>query len=469
MTVEAAPPVRVLIVEDNPQHAELAQLELSAEGVNCTHKGSVEAALTWLAGNEPDVIVSDYHLPGADGMQLLGQVRTHWPHLPVVMVTGMGNEQTAVASMKAGAADYLIKDARLGYLQVLPTVVRKAFEKNRLLIEVERLRQQVRAHSQIGGIIGNSRPMREVLQTLEAIVPTVATVLISGESGTGKEVIARAIHYSGPRASGPFQACNCGAIPENLVESELFGHEKGAFTGAVQRRLGAFEAAQGGTLFLDEVSELPLPAQATLLRAVQERQITRVGSTAVVRVDVRIVAACNKNLWEMVKNGQFREDLFYRLNVLTVELPPLRERGDDVLLLARHFLDQYSKENARPSRAFSAAAADVIRRYHWPGNVRELQHAVQRAVILARGEEIEPGDLPAALRGEKDPAPARPSPTHKSYNLAENERHLVSEVLEITNWNITQAARMLGLTRSTLYSKIERHELQAPAGFKTGV
>lgn len=469
MPAEPAPPIRVLIVEDNPQHAELAQLELSADGIACTHKGSVEAAIAWLAENEPDVIVSDYHLPGADGMQLLSHVRANWRHVPVVMVTGMGNEQTAVASMKAGAADYLIKDARLGYLQVLPTVVRKAYEKNRLLIEVERLRTQVRTNAQVDGIIGSSRPMREVLQLLEAVVPSTATVLISGESGTGKEVIARAIHYSGPRAGGPFQACNCGAIPESLVESELFGHEKGAFTGALNRRMGAFEAAQGGTLFLDEVSELPLPAQATLLRAVQERQITRVGSTATVRVDVRIVAACNKNLWEMVKAGQFREDLFYRLNVLTIDLPPLRERGDDGLLLAQHFLEIYTQENKRPVRPFARAALQAIRRYTWPGNVRELQHAVQRAVILARGDEIEVSDLPAALSGQQDPAPARPKSAPRSYNLTENERTLVSEVLELTNWNITQAARMLGLTRSTLYSKIERHGLQTPAGFKTGV
>jgi DNA-binding NtrC family response regulator len=286
-------------------------------------------------------------------------------------------------------------------------------------------------------------------------------VLITGESGTGKELVARAIHYNGPRAAGPFIACNCGAIPENLVESELFGHERGAFTGAASRRIGSFESAHRGTLFLDEVSELPPSAQVSLLRAVQERQIRRLGGTHAIDVDVRIVAACNRELWELVEQGLFREDLFYRLNVLTVEVPPLRERGGDLVLLARHFLEHYAGENDKAVRGFAPGCLEVLERYHWPGNIRELQHSIQRAVILARSEHVQLADLPASVRGEREQQ-SRGKSDRKSYNLAENERALIAEVLEATRWNISQAAQKLGTTRSTLYSKIQRYGLKPP-------
>jgi DNA-binding NtrC family response regulator len=451
----------VLLLEDNPEHAELAKLELKAEGIDTVHFSSAESALEYLHGHDVDVVLSDHHLPGMSGMEFLEQVRRTWPHVPVVLVTGMGNEQLAVAAMKAGACDYLIKEARLGYLQMLATVVRNSYEKNRLLIEVQRLRRQAAERSQFSSIIGTSPAMQEVFRLLEAIVPTNATVLITGESGTGKELVARAIHYNGPRAAGPVVACNCGAIPETLVESELFGHERGAFTGAATRRLGSFESANHGTLFLDEVSELPPVAQVSLLRAVQERQIRRLGGNGAIDVDVRIVAACNRDLWELVQQGLFREDLYYRLNVLTVELPPLRDRGSDLALLAQHFVEQYARENNKPVRGFLPECLQVLERYSWPGNIRELQHCVQRAVILAGGEWIGVQNLPAAVRGDRVPAPAPRE--RKSYNLMENERALIEEVLEATNWNISRAAQRLGATRSTLYSKIQRHGLVPPA------
>ncbi len=452
-------PLRVLIVEDSPQHAELAALELTAEAIESAHRGTAEEALDYLRSNDVDVVLSDYHLPGMSGLELLDELKRTMPHLPFVMITGVGNEKLAVAALKAGAADYLIKEARLGYLEVLPTVVRNACGKNRLALELERLRREAAARHGFANIIGSSEPMRQVFRILEAIVPSNATVLITGESGTGKELVARAIHHNGPRSRGPFVACNCGAIPENLVESELFGHERGAFTGATARRIGSFEHSHGGTLFLDEVSELPPLAQVSLLRAVQERIITRVGSNTLIHVDVRIVAASNQDLWELVRQGLFREDLYYRLNVLTVELPPLRERGDDILLLAHTFLDRYSRENSKPIQGFSQEALAVLQRYPWPGNIRELQHAVERAVILARSEEITPGDWPTRLLGEVE-IDARPG--RLSYNLDQSERALISEALEKTGWNMAQSARLLGISRSTLYSKIQRHGLVPP-------
>ncbi|MBM3727672.1 MAG: sigma-54-dependent Fis family transcriptional regulator [Acidobacteria bacterium] len=452
--------MHVLIVEDNPQHAELARLELEAEGIQSTHTASAEHALDLLPRTEFDVILSDYHLPGLTGVELLQQVRRDWPHLPFVLVTGMGNEQLAVAAMRAGAADYLIKEARLGYLQMLPTVTRGAYEKNRLQIEVVRLRRQAADRSRFSNIAGASPAMRQVFDLLDAVAPTAATVMILGETGTGKELAARAIHYNGPRASKPFVAFNCGAIPENLVESELFGHEKGAFTGATARRIGHFESAHGGTLFLDEVADLPPQAQVSLLRALEERQIRRVGGTALVPVDLRVVAAANTDLRDLVDQGLFREDLYFRLNVVTIDLPPLRARGGDLLLLARQFLDQFAAEYRKPVEGFSPEALRLMEHYAWPGNVRELQHAVQRAVILANGSLVEPAVLPPSVRGEAHVGPSR---ARSTLNLHENERLLIEEALKNCSNNISRAALLLGVTRSTLYSKMERHGLKTAA------
>ncbi len=459
MPPDCRSPRLVLIVDDNAQHAELAAQELVADGMDAVHRGSAEEGLAFLRDNDVDVALLDYHLPGMNGMEMLEELRRTWPHLPVIMVTGMGNEKVAVSALKAGAADYLIKESHLGYLDVLPTIVRNAYEKNRLAIEVVRLRREASARHNFLNITGTSPAMREVFRMLEAVVPSNATVLITGESGTGKELVARAIHHNGSRSEGPFVACNCGAIPQNLVESELFGHERGAFTGATTRRVGSFEAAHAGTLFLDEVSELPPAAQVSLLRAVQERQIARVGSSRPIHVDVRIVAACNRDLRALVQQGQFREDLYYRLNVLTLEVPPLRARGEDVLLLAHGFLEQFASESGKRISGFTPEALELLQQYGWPGNVRELQHAIQRAVVVSRSDSITPADLPPILRGSDRPATPR---ARRSFNLDENERDLIAEVLAKTAWNLASASRLLGTSRSTLYSKIERHGLKPP-------
>jgi two-component system response regulator HydG len=400
------------------------------------------------------VLVTDLMMPGVDGHELLRTARSMRPDVEVVLMTAYGTVEAAVAAMKEGAYDFITKPLKR---HALVKTVHKALERRALMAENEALKAQLADLGAPGGrtLVGQSPAFRILMETLRQAAAAQATVLLVGESGTGKELAARALHELSPRASGPFVAVNCGAIPETLLEAELFGVEKGAFTGALARREGRFERAHAGTLFLDEVGELSLGAQVKLLRALQEGEIERLGGSGPVRVDVRVVSATRRELQREVSEGRFREDLFYRLNVVEVRIPPLAARREDVTLLADHFLRRFAAKNAKPLRGFSAEALRALEEYAWPGNVRELEHAVERAVVLARGEVLEAADLPEAVRsGPRGVAGQVVVPI--GMPMEEVERRLIHETLRHTGGDKTLAARLLGIAARTIYRKLER-------------
>ena len=410
------------------------------------------AALTQLQSSEVDLVLLDVRLPGDNGIALLERIKALEDSIEVILVTAVKDVRTAVDAMKGGAYDYVTKPFDVDDMLAL---VRRALEKRALQREVLYLRSELaRAHG-FDDIVGRHPEMMRIYERIAQVAQTTATVLITGESGTGKELIARAIYREGPRRERPFVAVNLAAIPETLLESELFGHERGAFTGAFQKKLGKFELAHGGTLFLDEVGTLRVDLQAKLLRVLQEREIERIGGTRSVKVDVRIIAATNLNLKQAVKGRTFREDLFYRLNVVPLTVPPLRERREDIPLLVDHFVRQYAREFNRDIRGVSAGALEVLTRYDWPGNVRELENILQRAVALARGPVIHLEDVPLELAipetiarpGEEASLPLRDA-------RERFERQYVLRVLERVNWNQSRAARLLGLHRNTLTGKL---------------
>jgi two-component system response regulator HydG len=402
-------------------------------------------------------------MPGMSGEELLRAVKTLAPETEVVLMTAYGTVETAVSAMKEGAYDFITKPVKR---HAIVKSVRRALEKASLVAENRALRARLAELAPgVGGLVGDAPAFRAVLETLRQAAPTSATVLLHGESGTGKELAARLVHDLSPRAAGPFVPINCAAIPEGLLESELFGHEKGAFTGASARKEGRFERANGGTLLLDEVGEMPLAVQVKLLRFLQDGVLERVGGTEPVRVDVRVVAATNRDLAAEVKAGRFREDLFYRLDVVSVRLPPLRERREDVLALASFFLRRVAEKVPKQVTGFTPAAASALERYPWPGNVRELQHAVERAVILGRGEALDVSDLPDAIRAAAaapDPAGA-PSPGGAiviplGTPMEEVERLVIRRTLEQTKGDKTLAAQILGIAARTIYRKLDRDD-----------
>jgi DNA-binding NtrC family response regulator len=453
---------RILVVDDSENTLDMFVTVLSKEGYAVVCAPSGEEALPLLAGQEFDLMISDWKLsPGMmDGIELLRQVKSVQPSLPCVLVTGHGSVPSAVTAMKEGAIDYLSKPVNMDELKL---VIERALEVRRLSREVERLREQVASgEPTFPNIIGHSKAMRTLLRQVGLIANSDATVLLQGESGTGKELVARAIHDYSPRHERPFVVVDCGTVSETLLESELFGHVKGAFTGAISSQKGLFEEAHGGTLFLDEIGDITPLFQAKLLRVLQTREIRPVGSTRHVAIDVRIVAATNKDLKKLVTERQFREDLYYRLAVFPLSFPPLRERLEDIPVLAEHFLQQSCKRNKRPLKRISPAALRRLTAGPWPGNIRELEHTIERAVLLSPGSDIQP----QAIIFESPTGSAFPSPSledlshaHAVLNTAEREK--LDMALAQARGNRSRAAKLLGISRSTLYERLKRYASDA--------
>ena len=438
----------ILIVDDSPSTLEVIRRNLMNGGYQILTAADVPSALAVLAERPIDLVITDYRMPGQTGLDLVRHVRENCPGVEVLMITGYPSVQGAVEALQYGAEDYLAKPFTD---EELLTAVHRAIGKlkrKRLVQEGPVLESQARK-----GFIGESSAIQAVFENIAKVASSGATVLITGDSGTGKELVARAIHYGGPRGSFPFIAVNCGGIPESLLESELFGHTKGAFTGASSARTGFFQAAEGGTIFLDEVSEMSLAMQVKLLRVLQEKEIPMVGATRPRKVDVRIIAATNKDLHALVRKGGFREDLFFRLNVITLTIPPLRDRGDDILLLIRHFSAKYARESGRSVPVFSDKALKTLREYAWPGNVRELENVVHRLIVLCEGARIEVSDLPELMRFSalQEAGPSR--------SLAEVEAEHIRRVMGSVRGNRTRAAEILGIDRKTLREKLKRYNL----------
>jgi two-component system response regulator AtoC len=445
-------PARILIVDDETNVRESLGAFLRDRDFLVDLAADGDEALRRAAENSYHLVILDIRLPGKDGLAVLRELKERQADLPVLMITAYGDVGTAVAAMKLGAYDFVVKPFDPEGILI---VVRNVVAHHHLVRENLALRRKLEEREKFDELIGRSVAMHGVFDLVEAVSDTSVTVLILGESGTGKELVARAIHRRSPRAGGPFVVVNCGGLPETLIESELFGHERGAFTGAVARHKGRFEQAQGGTLLLDEIGEIGQKTQVDLLRVIDSRRFTRVGGTEELTADVRIVAATNRDLPAEVKAGRFREDLYYRLNVVTVNVPPLRERREDIPLLAAHFLEHYAKQMSRPSRSFSPEASALMLAHEWPGNVRELANAIERTVAVGRTEVIQATDLPI------EPPPPQQPGTGRS--LQDVERRHIEAILAETEWNITHAATTLGIDRVTLYNKIKRYGLKRPA------
>jgi two-component system, NtrC family, response regulator HydG len=443
---------RILVVDDEATarnglgkllQQEGYQVDLAADGVE---------ALASVSEHPPALIISDLKMPNMDGMELLKQLREQGIETPTVVATAFGEISTAVAAMRAGAEDYLTKPIDFDALLL---IVERTLARQELKSEAENLRRQLRARDKEGleGLLGASAAMQRVYQMVRQVAAARATVLITGESGTGKGEVARALHSLSPRASKPFVSLHCAALAESLLESELFGHEKGSFTGADKKRIGRFEQADGGTLFLDEIGEIPAATQIKLLRVLQERTFERVGGNETVKVDVRVVAATNKNLAEEVREGRFREDLYYRLNVVHVEMPPLRQRGNDVVLLAEHFLRRFARENNRRIESFSDAARAKLVAHRWPGNVRELENAIERAVVFTEGEVVEAEALPF----DAAPATIEGGPRIPGATMAELEKHAILATLEAVGGSTSRAAEMLDISARTIQYRLHEY------------
>jgi DNA-binding NtrC family response regulator len=445
----------VLIVDDDADMRELAYDMLKDRGHQVTMAGSGEEALKRLTEKDYAVVLTDLRMKGMQGLELLTQIKRDHSDINVILMTAFGSVETAVEAMKHGASDYLTKPVKKDELiRVVERVIREAALRR----EVSRLRREVRKEYSFYQILGKSKSIQAVFDLIRRVADSPTNVLITGESGTGKELVAKAIHYNSDRKDAPFIPVNCAAIPEQLLESELFGHMRGAFTDAKMDKRGLFEEAQKGTLFLDEISELPLILQAKILRAIQEKEIRRVGATKPISVDVRIIAATNLNLGEEVKSRRFREDLYYRLNVIELKLPPLRERREDIPLLVEAFLKKCGEVRGKEVKGVGEAALAMLMDYAWPGNVRELENVIERAVTLSRGDKISPDDLPAAVQGARGDRRVLDEAAERTLPLHELEKEYIKKVLEKTGGNKYQAAHALGIDRKTLYRKLAEIE-----------
>ncbi len=443
---------RVLIVDDEKNMRWVLGQALSGDGYEVLEAADGVEALSIVSDQEPDVMVLDHRMPGKDGMEVLRTVRSKGLQFPIIMLTAHGNVATAVEAMKAGASEYLTKPFDLEELKL---AIDKALTYSGLAAEVVRLRSELDREYDVEGIVASDAGMMAVLETVQKVAPTLATVMIYGESGTGKELIARALHNLSDRASKPFVSVSAGALPETLLESELFGFEKGAFTGAVTAKPGRFELANGGTLFLDEIGDISPATQVKLLRVLQERSFERLGGTRSIEVDVRVVAATNQDLQQLIADGVFREDLFYRLNVVPVTLPPLRQRSGDIPLLVAHFLEKFKAGTKR----ITPAAMEALARYQWPGNIRELENTIERIIILSHGDEIELSDLPGEVRagmGGFDRASSGFTLPEDGVDLEEVELDLVRQALDRAGSVVPKAAKLLGLTAKTLEARMQR-------------
>jgi DNA-binding NtrC family response regulator len=443
-------PKLILIVDDDPAaREELCELLSDLEGVRTTAAAGGEEAWRMIRDDPPAAALIDLRLPDISGIELLKRIRTLPVDVPSVIVTGAGSIESGVEAIKLGAHDYILKPFQPEKIRAL---ARQLADLSRLREENASLREEAGVSYALDRPVGKSPSIRKIYGLLPEIAQVDSTVLIRGESGTGKELIARAIHAASPRRGKAFIIADCTALTESLLESELFGHEKGAFTGAIRKKIGRFEQAQGGTIFLDEIGSFPPSAQLKLLRFLQERKFERVGGEETIVVDVRVIAATNQDLERLVREGRFREDLFYRVNVIPLFLPPLRERREDILLLARHFLGQFARKNRSRIEGIAPEALRLLIDHRWPGNIRELQNAMERAVVVARGKIILPGDLP--------PLSAAPEyANEQSLDLREHEKRLIERALSESGRNISLAAKKLGITRTTLYGKLKKFGL----------
>jgi len=448
---------RILIVDDQAGVREELAYALAFEGFETVEAKDGDTALAAVKDSEFAVVLLDIKMPGLDGMQVLTQLRQEHPHLPVIMISGHGDIETAVVAVKQGAYDFLPKPFDTDRVLVS---VNNALQLRDLARENRDLRSQLAREHQI---LGESEGIQEIHRMIERVAPTEAAVLITGENGTGKELVARQLHVRSDRSRGPFVAVNCAAIPAELIESELFGHEKGAFTGAAQARRGHFEMANGGTLFLDEVGDMALPAQAKLLRSLQEKVVTRLGGSKEIGVDVRVLAATNQDLGAMVEQKEFREDLFYRLHVIRIHVPALRERRGDISILASHFLTETCRQNGLPARKFSKDALAALETQSWPGNVRELKNLIEGAAILADGEEIQADELKSMTAAGRSPVGAGADflgvDTLEQFKAA-SEREFIRRKLDENKGNIKRTAERIQIQRSNLYKKLDRYGLR---------
>ena len=453
---------RILVVDDEQSMREFLEIFFRGDGYDVVTAGSVVEALTGLEHDDFDVVISDIQMPEQSGMKLLHYVKDHSPETVIIMITAFATAETAISAMKQGAYDYVTKPFKVDELRL---VVEKALEKKLLSTENQRLRTELRTQSRSRTLVGTSRSMQALYDLISQVADTKTNVLVCGESGTGKELVAREIHDQSERRDQPFVAVNCGAIPENLLESELFGHVKGAFTGAVQSKEGLFETAHHGTLFLDEIGELPGPLQVKLLRVLQEKSLRRVGGTSDHQVDVRIVAATNRRLEEEVAASRFREDLYYRLNVIQIELPPLRDRSEDIPLLIQHFVEKYARELSKEIHGVSEAAMQRILRYDFPGNVRELENLVERAVALSPSETIEPASLPPTILEGRERTARTQLPlegTNLDGLVDDFERRLLREALLESGGVKKKAAQLLGISFRSFRYRLEKLDLDDP-------
>ena len=446
---------RVLVVDDDQAMCETLEVVLTKQGFETRWTTSAAEALDIIGSTDSDVILTDLNMRGMNGLELCERIVANRPDVPVIVITAFGSLQTAIAAIRAGAYDFLTKPPEIDAVVV---ALERAVQHRRLREEVTQLRRVVEESSRFGNLLGTSAAMKTVYDLLDRIVDSTASVLITGESGTGKEVAARALHERGPRRNGPFVAINCSAMPETLLESELFGHVRGAFTDARSARTGLCVQANGGTLLLDEIGDMPLTLQPKLLRALQERTVRPVGGDEEIPFDVRVVATTNRDLRSLIEEGRFREDLYFRINVIHVEMPPLRARGGDALLLAQHFVDLQAPRAGKRVTAISPAAAEKLQAYRWPGNVRELQNCIERAIALTRFEELAVDDLPETIRAYKSShvliASDDPS---ELVALEEVERRYILRVMEAVGGNKTLGSQVLGITRKTLYRKLEQY------------
>jgi two-component system response regulator HydG len=442
----------ILVVDDDRAHRTMLRTLLGGWGHEVEEADDGTRAIEKVYEKPFDLVLMDVRMAELSGLEALPEIRRFNPAIPIIIMTAYSSVDTAVEALKKGAYDYLTKPLDFDELRL---AIDRAMDHGRLREENRILKETLGVGFETGDIIGRSRAMVELLKTVALVAPSEATVLITGASGTGKELIAGTIHLNSPRREQPFVKVNCAAITETLLESELFGHEKGAFTGADRRREGRFRLAHGGSIFLDEISEMSVAMQAKLLRVLQEKEIQRVGGEEVLKVDVRVIAATNRDLQEGIQAGRFREDLYYRLNVVPLHVPALRERRDDVPLLAQHFLVTFAEKNRKLIKGFTPQAMDMIVRYDWPGNVRELMNAVERGVILCRGEYVSEGDLPLPLREEMTREPEFAGA--KDLPLEEVERATILQTLESANGNKSEAARRLGITRRTLHMKLKKY------------
>jgi DNA-binding NtrC family response regulator len=446
---------RILVVDDEVNaRTALAEL-LRDEGFDVEMAADAFKALGKYESFTPHVVLTDLKMPGMDGIELVKKLRASEDPCDVIVMTAFGAVETAVEAMRAGASDYLTKPLNFDELLV---VLDKVFETSQLRRETRQLRARVRDRVAPGNIIGDAPVMQRVFEVIDQVAPSKATVLVTGESGTGKELVANAIHQKSPRVRGPFIKLHCAALAESLLESELFGHEKGAFTGATNRKDGRFSLADGGTLFLDEIGEISPSIQVKLLRFLQEHEFERVGGTQTLKVDVRVIAATNKNLKEEVAKGRFREDLFYRLNVVALEMPSLRERRSDIPALARFFVERYAKENGKTVEGITPEAMELLASYDWPGNVRELENAIERAVVLTPAKILEARQLPPSIRPSVLPAGA---PMIPGSTMADLERYAILETLKSTGGSTSKAAEILGISTRTIQYRLHEYN-EAP-------